>query len=620
MRLHQPSTICKPTLRSFITITVSLIVTVVLLCSICFFYGKTSRILQDSSRESITNQLNQVNSLITEQIDTIDSVIPLFMSNNLILDALEAPGARSAQDDKRFLIERQMSYIYTSTPLSGRNYTNSIYILCDNNAVFHTYTSGTLEDVNNKIEEISKAVDTSQTGLMIFPLESDSGHIYFARNLYSSNTGHHLGIIILNIDSAKFMTYCTKTINPEWFITLYNSEIEILSDSNRAVQSSDLKDLLTLPNTGITFQEQKLSGEPYYIAAQKLDELNLISAAVAPKELMLQDLNATLKSYLLLLCVTILVALSSAIIISRAVTKPISKMVYHINEISNGSQEALPPMKMYREFDTWAEAFNDMLSRLDASYRENLQKQLLLKNAEIRTLQSQMNPHFMFNILNTIAWKAQMLDNEEIYQMVISLGELMRMDILFKNDSFTTLEQEIEYVKLYIYLQQMRFEDKISSSIRIAPGLMQYEIPALSIQPLAENAIVHGLEPKKGKGRLEIQVLETDEHKLEITVMDDGVGFHDRDSFIELQDAAANDSGSSIGLQGVVADDSGSTSKTKGGTKDSHTHIGLKNLNKRLLLLFGEDAQLRIHSVPGRCTSVSFTIPITESESNTPRG
>ena len=176
-----------------------------------------------------------------------------------------------------------------------------------------------------------------------------------------------------------------------------------------------------------------------------------------------------------------------------------------------------------------------------------------------------------------------MLDNEEIYQMVISLGELMRMDILSKNDSFITLEQEIEYVKLYIYLQQMRFEDKISSSIRIAPGLMQYKIPALSIQPLAENAIIHGLEPKKGKGRLEIQVLETDEHKMEVTVMDDGVGF-----------------------QG--------TAKMESDTKSTHTHIGLKNLNKRLLLLFGEDAQLRIHSIPGRCTSVSFTIPITESE------
>lgn len=574
----------RPSLRSFMTITISLIVAVVLLCSTCFFYSKTSGILRDNSQESIINQLNQVSSLITEQIDTIDSVIPLFMSNNLILDALETPHAGNPRDDSRFLIERQMSYIYSSMPLSNKNFTNSIYILCDDDTLFHTYTSGTLENVSAKISEISNVIDIAEPKLMCFTLASDSRHIYFARNLFNSNTGQHMGIIILNIDSGKFMDYCTKTVNPAWFITLYNSEIEILSDPNMASQSSQLKNQLPQPGRSIAFQELDLAGDQYYIAARKLGELNLTSAVAAPKTLLLQDLNGTLKSYLLLLCITILAALAAAIVISRTVTKPIDRMVFHINEISNGSQTTLPPMKMYREFDTWANAFNDMLARLDASYHDNFQKQLLLKNAEIRTLQSQMNPHFIFNVLNTIAWKAQMLDNEEIYQMVVSLGELMRMDVLSKNDSFSTLEQEMEYVKLYIYLQQMRFEDKISCTIRIPQELMQCKVPSLCIQPLVENAIVHGLEPKKGKGRLEIQVLKTDDNRMEINIMDDGIGFD------EIPDIRTiNASGS-----------------------DEHTHIGLRNLDKRLELLFGESARLRIHSTPGHFTCVTFTVPVSE--------
>ena len=87
-------------------------------------------------------------------------------------------------------------------------------------------------------------------------------------------------------------------------------------------------------------------------------------------------------------------------------------------------------------------------------------KQLLLKNAEIRSLCVERNPDFLFNILNTIAGKSKMCDNEEIYQMVISLGELLKMNTLFKDQDFITLEQEMKYVKFYIYLQQMRFEDK----------------------------------------------------------------------------------------------------------------------------------------------------------------
>lgn len=81
---------------------------------------------------------------------------------------------------------------------------------------------------------------------------------------------------------------------------------------------------------------------------------------------------------------------------------------------------------MYHEFNVWAHSFNQMLKQLDIYYNDNFQKQLLLKNAEIRALQSQVNPHFLFNVLNTIAWKAQINDNEEIYEMVISLGELLK--------------------------------------------------------------------------------------------------------------------------------------------------------------------------------------------------
>lgn len=570
MQIKQKKTARKLSLRSFITITVSLIVTIVLLCSVYFFYIKTSRLLTDYSQESINSQLNQVNSLITEQVETIDSVIPLFMSNQLLLNALES---KTPMESSRFQIERQMSYIYTSTPLSNKNYTDSIYLLCDNSAYFHTYTSGTLENITQRCQEFIDTIDTAETKLICFALPGTSEQIYFARNLFSSNSGNHLGIMVLSIDSAKLMSYCTKNVNPDWFITLCTSDFSLLSNPEKTTQ----------------FQELLLHEESYYAATQNLNSWGMTSSVIAPKDPLLQDLNHTLKSYLILLFVILLIALTAAITISRAVTRPIGTMVRHINEISTGAQSELPPMQLYREFDLWADAFNDMLKKLDASYNENFQKQLLLKNAEIQALQSQMNPHFVFNVLNTIAWKAQILDNEEIYQMVVSLGELMRMDILSKNHSFVTLEQEMEYVKLYIYLQQMRFEDKISCSIQIAPELLTMQIPCLCIQPLAENAIVHGLEPKKGRGRLVIQVLKTDEHTLEVNVIDDGVGFNQTDP------------------DGMIPVSKLLTAQSEG--NNAHTHIGLKNLDKRLRLLFGEEAGLRIHSTPNKCTSVSFSIP-----------
>ena len=594
-------------LRSFITITIALIVAAVQLCSILFYYRHTSDILHDHSQDAITRQLNQVNSLISEQIDSIDSAIPLFLSSNLIQTTLAETDASVQNQNEKLQIERQMSYIYCSTPLSGKNYVDSIYLLRDDDTVYHTYTSGVTEDVASISAAIRSRMEQSGSHLTCFSLSSDTDTIYFARNLYNGNTGHHMGVMALSVNSEKWMSYCTANLDPSWFITLYHSGLSVLSDKSKARQSRELMEEFSAPQDGVSFQELELCGETYYCAIQMQGALGLVCSVSAPKELLLKDLNNTLKSCLLLLAAAGLLSLLAAVILSRAVTRPIDRMVYQINRIAAGAKTGLPPMKLYREFHLWAKAFNDMLDRLDASYHENFQKQLLLKNAEIQALQSQMDPHFLFNILNTIAWKAQMTDQEEIYQMVVSLGELLRMNTRSKDHPFVTLEKEMEYVKLYIYLQQMRFEDKISCSIQIPSELMQCRIPCFCIQPLVENAIVHGLEPKKGKGRLIVQVIHTKEHLMEICIIDNGVGFS------QLPDAVSEGSAGTLDL--ADTDTSGSSgSSEEASVPGSHTHIGLKNLNKRLELLFGPDARLRISSTPNVHTILSFTIPIQKEE------
>ena len=244
--------------------------------------------------------------------------------------------------------------------------------------------------------------------------------------------------------------------------------MNVLSNPDSNTECHELQEMKIFDKEGaVNFQEISLNQKPYFIVARTLSLVNLTLAVCAPKNILYKDLNTTLHSYLLFLFLILIAAMFISLIMSRTITLPVQKMVFHINQIASGKQTTLPPMRMYQEFDVWTNAFNEMLKKLDISYNDNFQKQLLLKNAEIRSLRAQMNPHFLFNILNTIAWKAEMCDNEEIYQMVISLGELLKMNTLFKDQDFITLEQEMKYVKFYIYLQQMRFEDKISCSIQI---------------------------------------------------------------------------------------------------------------------------------------------------------
>lgn len=578
----------KRSLRSFITLAISLTVTTILLCSIFFYYYKTSLLLRGNFEQSITGQLNQVNQNITEQVDTIDSTIPLFLSNTMLLNALETSSFPSTGKNSRFQLEKQMSDIYYSTPLSGRNFTDAIYIVCDNGTILTAYTSGAVNSSLYQGCELLESIDPADTGLLCRTLDSEKNSIYFARNLFNGNTGNHMGLFIIHINLDKWVQYCANGLDPFWFICLYNQQISAVSDQNMDAKNIDLKAGIHPNKDSVSFQELSLDNRTYFAAARSLDEFGLVSVVAAPKDLLFEDLDDTMKSYLLLLAFIVLTALLVSLIISRAITRPIDKMIYYIDRISTGQEKNLPPMEMYHEFDVWANSFNQMLKQLEVYYNDNFQKQLLLKNAEIRALQSQINPHFLFNVLNTIAWKAQIHDNEEIYQMVISLGELLKMNTLSKERDFITLDKEMEYVKFYMYLQQMRFEDKITCHIQIPDRLMQCQIPCFCIQPLVENALIHGLEPKKGKGRLIIQVMETDQHQMEISIIDNGIGFH------EIPDIAR-----------IASSES-----------DSHTHIGLKNLDKRLELLFGSASRLKIESEPNVCTSVSMRIPLRKGENS----
>lgn len=574
-------------LRTFITIAVCLIVTITLIFSGLLYYNKTAEILMENYERSITSQLNQVNQKISDQIASIDSAAPLFLSDALLLETLESPASSPVGYEKKLAIERQMSSMYYRTPLAGHNFTDSVFIIRKDGALFHIYTSGSFEPYTEKNALLLQDLDTTNPYLMCRVLPGAKNSLYFIRNLYNSSTGSYMGTFFIEINREKWMKYCVEGLDPSWFICLYNEEMTLVSNDAMKEQGDKLAALPAPADPNVSFREETLNGERYFAASKRLARPEITSAVVAPKNLLLQDLNHTLETYLLLLVLTVLTALVFSILISRMITSPVRRMIYHINQISAGTSSALPPMKMYHEFEIWADSFNRMLRQLDTYYNDNFQKQLLLKNAEIRALQSQMDPHFLFNVLNTIAWKAQIINNEEIYQMVISLGELLKANTLSRETDFIELEKEMEYVKFYIYLQQRRFEDRIDCVIRIPEELMKCKVPCFCIQPLVENAIVHGLEPKKGKGKLIIQIFPTDHREaapseMEVAIIDNGVGF------AEIPDVRSIPSSSS----------------------DTHTHIGLKNLDKRLELLFGERARLKIESVPNLCTTISFRIPI----------
>lgn len=202
----------------------------------------------------------------------------------------------------------------------------------------------------------------------------------------------------------------------------------------------------------------------------------------------------------------------------------------------------------------------------------------LVTRAELQALHSQINPHFLFNTLNTIIMFSR-TNPETARRLLIRLANFFRQT-LKKHGHFNTLKEELEYINTYLVLEKARFREKLRILRDIDPELMDYQIPVLTLQPLVENSVKHGVTPKLGPGAVQI-IIKKANGELHITVKDDGVGI-------------PKDKINRVLLPGV----------------GSGNGVGLSNVHERLKSLFGEDYGLNITSDTGEGTSVQMRVPL----------
>lgn len=239
---------------------------------------------------------------------------------------------------------------------------------------------------------------------------------------------------------------------------------------------------------------------------------------------------------------------------------------------------------------------NAMLKNLKDSMDREYTAGILKKQAEINALQSQINPHFLYNVLDSIRGHALTEGVDEIAEMTEALSILFRYSISSKSN-LVNLESELKNIKNYFKIQQYRFNNKFDLDIKIEGNIdkiLSYQIPKLTIQPILENSIYHGLEMKMDKGKIYIRIDDT-EDRLIINISDDGVGM-DKHQLERLNDKLSShvDIGKDLDVN----------RKTTG--------IALANVNQRIKLLFGDEYGLYVYSTPNIGTDVEIIIPKVE--------
>lgn len=269
------------------------------------------------------------------------------------------------------------------------------------------------------------------------------------------------------------------------------------------------------------------------------------------------------------------------IFLSRRFSRPLKIIVEHIRDFGRSGLNTRLEGFSTQEFDDISIVFNEMADRINDLIVQNYEKKLFASQAQVRFLQSQINPHFMFNIMSMIGMRAKLQGNDDVMDLLTAFSKLIQGKIFRKDEIKIPLREEMELVGFYLYLQSNRFRDKITYEIKYADeSVKENLIPRLCIEPIVENAVSHGLEQKEGKGKISIYIYEKEEG-LYIVVSDDGVGFDVQEMLESHRDSDEN-----------------------------HVHIGLTNTMELIHILYGEGYGVKIDSKKNVGTKVIIELPV----------
>ena len=278
----------------------------------------------------------------------------------------------------------------------------------------------------------------------------------------------------------------------------------------------------------------------------------------------------------------------------NGVVKALLKKFYEMLSVVRKVQEGDLEQRVYEpgrdEMGEMSTQFNKMLDRISVLMAENVNREVLIKNTEIKALQNQINAHFIYNVLEAVKMMAEIKEEYEISDSVTALGELLRYGMKWTS-SDVTIRQEMEYIKNYIQLMNLRYDFAILLSIRIPDYIYEQQVPKMSLQPIVENAIIHGIEETENDATIYIKAVCRDED-YEIEITDSGQGMDENQ--VEL-------------LKKKVSGEI----EVSGGSGNG---IGLKNVQDRIHIRFGESFGLHFASKEGCFTKVSIRLPYTHRE------
>lgn len=284
----------------------------------------------------------------------------------------------------------------------------------------------------------------------------------------------------------------------------------------------------------------------------------------------------------ILLAILMLIIIVLTLMIVTGIIEPIQELSEVTQRVAQGDFSARAQVDTADEVEVLADSVNIMTESIEGFVSKIKEDERKMRRADLRLLQEQINPHFLYNTLDTIVWLIEGNDSDKAVNMVMSLSEFFRL-VLSKGKEYITIQEEEMHIKSYLEIQQVRYRDILEYEISIAPEIYQYKILKLTLQPLVENSLYHGIKYKRAKGRI-VVTGALEEGRLHFRVEDNGVG-------MEPEELSS--------LQSEILKP----------CKDTGKGFGLANVNERIRMNFGAEYGMTIRSEAGKGTCVEIVIP-----------
>ena len=402
-----------------------------------------------------------------------------------------------------------------------------------------------------------------------------------AKAVQDPETGEVLGVILLDIRHDIIQSSINGvTIGEKGFVFVMDQEDNIVyTPVNGIVYRVNPKWVKAMEPMSVQIQ-----GGSYQIRSELSPYTGWRTVGVFSMDEVMSSVNTIV--YILFTCV--IISLVLVVIVSfkfsRTLTNPIFKLKRLMKQAESGDLTVRFNFQHNDEIGELGQSFNHMIARIDQLIQMVYVEQENKRTAEMKSLQEQIKPHFLYNTLDTISWMARDYDAEDIVRLVDALTNMFRIGLSHGKD-IITVKEEITHVSNYLYIQKIRYKDKLNYVIHVDESLYAIEVPKLILQPLVENAIYHGVKAKRGGGTITITGVPEGEN-LVFTVQDDGAGMP-QEKVEELNRRMSERS-----------------------VLDEKKSFGLFYIRERIQLCYGKGYGVHVESALGEGTRVTITLPL----------